>query len=1430
MARETTSKSIDGIADLVVIAPIKEGFINAYENITYATRLRIVAEALNRVRVSAREHELGVPFSDVTERILTLLDFRIGVLDKGLLALEGRGAGEPELRPRRYLYLTATFDTALEPYMRLIWDPLGPFLDLIFCNCEGYVTAGDHSCEEFLDWVRANQMDSAIFYATTGNTIRDDTYHGKIDRLLRDVKSGPGELEVLRARELDVVRAIAPNPDTEASKIRRQALIEAMAGKPETNVKVVKLNELALEVLTVLYRLADFYPPEWQFNKPLGSSAPPLTEGKYLARVAYSILQGWSPKMLKGETPKLFKEPLAWYERAAGKLADGSIPNKLGRATRPDPAFDPSEVQGGILTALDQTGDPVRHGALLLFSITERHTARRFLASLPVHFEGDPPPASGLYLTMAFTCEGLRRLGLDQAVIDALPKEFREGMAARAGLIGDLRENHPRRWTLPRRCWPEKAKVPPPPVDLTEIDLALQLRYAPPAGSDPNDTSPLEAEITRLGAAAAAAGLVLVACETMGRLPHSGDPARFQDHFGFTDGISQPDVQGAEAPGAPDLFETITPPDPWNAGVPLAKRWNNKARLGEVVSGYRNNRMDHAGEIKPITPRKDYGDWQAWPKNAARQLMFGGSFLVVRKLRQQVGEFDRVLEQEAARLRDQDGLSIDAEQLAWQIIGRRRDGSPLVQAGTGPNDFTFERDDQGSACPFAAHIRRANPRNFEHGRPAPRIVRRGMSFGPLHDPGDPASANAPRGLMFMCYQSSIAEQFEVIQRWLNGGNSTGIASSHGDPLLGIGPKADALGFGGPHGQPRLFQFEWQGRVARVAFPRPFVSLDWGLYLLTPSRRALAMLCEQSDEGRAVMTDQPIDFAELRENRGRTAIGRAANLPAEAAALEWKRLLEDIDAKDPFELSQTPDIWSSIRWYGGGALRLQTQQTVVTTLRDMPYKDVQPLWAKLGKLLKIGSAALREDAASTAFNQAEVAADASADASANEAEKQPTVLVASPYHVRRVLSDWKRYSVDEQLHRIEQTSGAIYVTQQPDDIYKKYPELNHKYNYRKEALATNQILLAYDEADGFADGYGPATAILAAARAEAAKVPVAPPLDYFKLELRRQFLMPALGAVCSKWFGIPGPPGDTPDPEGLNKIMLNGGWNWDTATKADDPKGETLRTAQCPGDCLSPSRGAFYPRPTPSITAYAHDHGPAIRKAGKMFIDKYWDSGRPPPGDVASAMFAAMDDKAAVSRNLIGIMVGAMPPMDGNLRGILVEWLGERTLWRHQAAYLRKRAAGMAPFEAARAALWRPMTRAMCKRPAPDLIYRQANRDDVLKPNPKSKSKAQPTAVKEGDLVIVSLVGAAQESLRDGDQDGDVSIIFGGDRKAAWQGDYKSGCRRHEIADPVHPVHACPAQKMAMGAMLGILAALFDAGRIEALPASLIVKIKNLPAP
>ena len=263
-SRDVTSKAMDGITDLVVVAPIRDDFITAYENVTHATRLKAVAEALNRVRVSAREHERITPFSDVTERILTLLDFRVGIIDKDLFALRPGSAKGP--RAQRFLYLTATFDGAWEPYMRLIWRPLGPFLDLLFCNCEGYVTATDHSFDEYAQWVRDNQMDSAIFYAATGITVRDIGYLTHVERLQR---AGAGAV--------DLAGATMPDPEAASAATRANPAY------------LKKVLELGLEALTVLYKLADFYPPEWL------TGHPDMNEGRLLAQVARDLLLGWEP-------------------------------------------------------------------------------------------------------------------------------------------------------------------------------------------------------------------------------------------------------------------------------------------------------------------------------------------------------------------------------------------------------------------------------------------------------------------------------------------------------------------------------------------------------------------------------------------------------------------------------------------------------------------------------------------------------------------------------------------------------------------------------------------------------------------------------------------------------------------------------------------------------------------------------------------------------------------------------------------------------------------------------------------------------------------------------------------------------------------------------------------------------------------------------
>ena len=53
------------------------------------------------------------------------------------------------------------------------------------------------------------------------------------------------------------------------------------------------------------------------------------------------------------------------------------------------------------------------------------------------------------WLTVAFTYQGLRVLGVPQESLDSFAPEFRQGMAARAAELGDIGESDPVHWEQP---------------------------------------------------------------------------------------------------------------------------------------------------------------------------------------------------------------------------------------------------------------------------------------------------------------------------------------------------------------------------------------------------------------------------------------------------------------------------------------------------------------------------------------------------------------------------------------------------------------------------------------------------------------------------------------------------------------------------------------------------------------------------------------------------------------------------------------------------------------------------------------------------------------------------------------------------------------------------------------------------------------------
>jgi Dyp-type peroxidase family len=171
-----------------------------------------------------------------------------------------------------------------------------------------------------------------------------------------------------------------------------------------------------------------------------------------------------------------------------------------------------------------------------------------------------------------------------------------------------------------------------------------------------------------------------------------------------------------------------------------------------------------------------------------------GSFMVFRKLEQDVAAFRRKLDDEALA----SGVAADA--LGAMAVGRQKNGEPLVPTtadpGADPNDFAYDQDVDGAQCPFHAHIRKTNPRGDLSRRPdgpVPltvergfRIVRRGITYGERPDLdgyGDPPSSGA--GLLFMCFQSNLV-QFAVQQE---GSDSNAFAFDDVgvDPLIGHNP-------------------------------------------------------------------------------------------------------------------------------------------------------------------------------------------------------------------------------------------------------------------------------------------------------------------------------------------------------------------------------------------------------------------------------------------------------------------------------------------------------------------------------------------------------------------------------------------------------------------------------------------------------------------
>ncbi len=449
--------------------------------------------------------------------------------------------------------------------------------------------------------------------------------------------------------------------------------------------------------------------------------------------------------------------------------------------------IDLADIQGDILRAY---GNAYARTTYVFVNVRDAEQGRAWLSSLVDRVTNAEPWTEGkpeTALNLAFTCPGLQALGVPQKTLDSFSDEFRAGMADRARLLGDTGPSDPSAWD--RGLGTGEAHVLVTVNALTDelLDSTLQQ---------------LETEMP--------------SAVTVLHTEHGKVLEGAREHFGYADGFAQPAIEGAT--------EDKTP----GGGVPLVEgRWRPLA-LGEFILGYADEESrDDPEHGLPSAPDAPLGR--------------SGTYLVWRKLHQDVALFRRSLQEAAAFYEDG-----DEEKLAAKVVGRWRDGTPLVHspdaadpavdpAAPGANDFRYaDADADGYRCPLGAHIRRSNPRDalgwegrlsFRH-----RMIRRGMPYGPELPAGVTDDDGQQRGLVFACFVASISRQFEAVQvQWLNDGN-----------IFHLGHDKDFL-LGDPAGTGKMTV---QGNPPFILGPqRGIVTTRGGEYLFVPGITALAAIAD-----------------------------------------------------------------------------------------------------------------------------------------------------------------------------------------------------------------------------------------------------------------------------------------------------------------------------------------------------------------------------------------------------------------------------------------------------------------------------------------------------------------------------------------------------------------------------------------------------------
>jgi deferrochelatase/peroxidase EfeB len=457
--------------------------------------------------------------------------------------------------------------------------------------------------------------------------------------------------------------------------------------------------------------------------------------------------------------------------------------------------LDLQDIQGNIVKAYGRYGFPLAR--YIFYRVDDAQKGRRFVqlvtplvtTSVPWS-ENSPLKIPAVAINIAFTYQGLKHLDVPQETLHGFPDEFSMGMKARRDIVGDTGPNHYKLWDP---VWND-----PEDEFRQHIHILIGIN-----GKNPDD---LESIYQRIGEILHQTGGVTQLAGHRGPngvedLPyqHAAAIPSGKEHFGYSDGISNAYFEGCgENPRYMIGGGKPTGLDPRAAigWAPLA--------AGEFVLGHADESM-------------------AYPEAPGPPLFSrNGTYMVYRKLHENVGSFNRFIEEEGKKFGGK-------ELFAAKLSGRWRNGAPITtfpteesanrfiaeldaldeksHSGTATHAekvrlnelklqltaYDYNDDAEGSRCPFGAHIRRTNPRSaLQFGADQPfdtpgalsnrrRLLRRGLPYGKSdensQDDGD-------HGIILMIINTDLSRQFEFVQeQWLNYGNDFRLSNDQ-DPILG----------------------------------------------------------------------------------------------------------------------------------------------------------------------------------------------------------------------------------------------------------------------------------------------------------------------------------------------------------------------------------------------------------------------------------------------------------------------------------------------------------------------------------------------------------------------------------------------------------------------------------------------------------------------